>query len=510
MRKGKGVCRRMAFVIVFLAAVGIFIEGLVIFFLRTDLLIERAGLHTYTKQLNGYGIELFIKTCFSFLLLCVPGMLYLYRRMRAYRLQNRKLEKLVNGIPGGVFICGADEKGEFDYVSPGMCRIFEFNTEKEFRWHTGNRMISMVYPPDREYVRREREEKRKNGKHIFLEFRIETASGKIRWLDSRSEIVKDGGKEWLYSVLLDVTEQHFLLEKIAENEERQRLIMEKSDNLFLTWDFKNDHVVMAAAAETKLGYPCETPRYLTDLKRRGRIHPDDYDAYRRMLREVRDGKGYSEATVRFKRAKGDYIWLRFCFMCQRDNMGEPVSAFGMATDVDAEVRKKEELKSAAEKDPLTGLYNKSATQRHIDERMKKKGGALVILDLDNFKRVNDTYGHMAGDSVLAHLAKVMRNAMRAGDVAGRIGGDEFALYSQSMEEAMELICQIRQALATPLQVGEKNIEFSCSAGIACAEGGGTFQELYPKADSALYKAKKNGKNCCVIYEAPMVAEESAV
>ncbi|MDO5602079.1 MAG: diguanylate cyclase [Oscillospiraceae bacterium] len=501
MRDWRRFWRRTSALVLLFMAVAIFVEGLIVFFFRTERLIEQGGLYTYADQLGGYGLELFIKTCLSFLILGVPLILSLYHRMARYRNEKKKLEKLVYGIPGGVFICGADEREEFDYVSPGMCHIFECANEKEFRNRTGNRMIAMVYPADRVRVKQEREEKRKSGKHIFLEFRIETLSGKVKWLDSRSELVKDeNGREWFYSVILDVTEQHFLLEKIAENEERQRLIMEKSDNLFLTWDFEKDHVVMAAAAEKKLGYPCETPKYLADLKKRGRIHPEDYDAYRKMLREVRDGKGYSEATVRFKRFQGDFIWLRFCFMCQRDNAGKPVSAFGMATDIDAEMRTKAELQNAAEKDPLTGLYNKSATQKHIDARMKKNGGALIIIDLDNFKHVNDTYGHMAGDGVLIGVAKAMRQALDDADLAGRIGGDEFAVFTPDEETAVQRICEIQRILQSPIQAAGHEILVTCSAGTAFKEAGGTFQELYPKADSALYRAKKNGKNCCLSYQ----------
>lgn len=508
MKKWKKYLPYILSALLLIAAMAIFIEAIITFFVRNDTFMDRANLHAYEKQINGYGMELCIKVCISFLMCFIPLIVYLAQGRRKYREEKNKMEKLINGIPGGVFISDADEKEQFSYISPGLYRIFEYDNEKEFRHRTGNRMISMVYPPDRERVRKERSEQLQKGSRVFLEFRIETKYHTIRWIDSRSELVCDSnGKHRYYTVLLDITEQHFLMEKLVENEERQRLIMEKSDNIFLTWDFKKDHVVMAESGKEKLGYPCDTPFYLAELRKRDRIHPEDYNAYRQVLREIRDGKGYSETTVRFKTAKGNYIWLRFSFMCQRDNQGNPISAFGIATNVDADMRRREELISAAETDSLTGIYNKLATQKHIDQIVRKKGGALVILDLDNFKGVNDTYGHLTGDHVLMHMAHTMNETLGPDCIAGRIGGDEFALFAPAVGIAEKMVRHVQEKISRPTKLNGEKIKITCSVGIAAAARGETFENLYPKADIALYQAKKSGKNCYMIYEETQTPEQ---
>ncbi len=151
----------------------------------------------------------------------------------------------------------------------------------------------------------------------------------------------------------------------------------------------------------------------------------------------------------------------------------------------------------ARTDELTGLPNRRGLERAMS--MPEVGhAALLIVDLDHFKRVNDTHGHVAGDAALEHLAVLLRRALRTGDVAARIGGEEFALWlpGASVTVAQDVAERVREMVAsTPLQWSGQEIRLSCSVGVAATpESTAATENLYPAADAALYRAKERGRN----------------
>lgn len=159
----------------------------------------------------------------------------------------------------------------------------------------------------------------------------------------------------------------------------------------------------------------------------------------------------------------------------------------------------EKMKKMALRDALTGLLNRGALEKEIRRRLSRMEGAdicaLLIIDLDNFKAVNDTFGHQTGDDVLVKTARLLSGMFRATDIVGRLGGDEFVVFlcgclsREMIRSKGQLICERLQ-----IEVGEeKKIKVTASVGIHVSEGGETFEIIYRSADSALYKAKREGK-----------------
>lgn len=170
-------------------------------------------------------------------------------------------------------------------------------------------------------------------------------------------------------------------------------------------------------------------------------------------------------------------------------------------------RRNEELQSKAETDLLTGLLNKIATEKHIQEYLEGDGinepGMLFVLDVDNFKKINDTMGHAFGDQVLATLGVKLRNQFRSSDIIGRIGGDEFMVYLKKIpdentqqKEANKMINFFRS-----FQAGDY-VKYSATASIGVSlypQDGKTFEELYKAADKGVYLSKQRGKNQLAFY-----------
>ena len=160
-----------------------------------------------------------------------------------------------------------------------------------------------------------------------------------------------------------------------------------------------------------------------------------------------------------------------------------------------------ELEEKADTDLLTGLYNKLATERKIKDYMADHPdtpGMMVLLDLDNFKKINDTKGHAFGDEVLRTLGMRLSPLFRSTDIVGRIGGDEFMVFIKGISDAEDVMKQSGKIVKffRDFQVGDY-VKYSATASIGVGlypKEGTTFEELYKAADKALYISKNNGKN----------------
>ncbi|MDD4371750.1 MAG: GGDEF domain-containing protein [Anaerostipes sp.] len=163
------------------------------------------------------------------------------------------------------------------------------------------------------------------------------------------------------------------------------------------------------------------------------------------------------------------------------------------------------LKKKAQTDSLTKIYNRASVEYLIDDFLHSQDGkngvhGLLLVDLDNFKDINDTYGHNAGDQVLVQLSNLLKQKFRKTDIVGRMGGDEFLVFIKSMEDEEQI-----QAYGTMI-INEiemlkniRDIKVTASMGI-CTNCGKNFHQMYLEADKALYQAKEKGKNVCFLYK----------
>lgn len=171
----------------------------------------------------------------------------------------------------------------------------------------------------------------------------------------------------------------------------------------------------------------------------------------------------------------------------------------LADRLEQKTREVSVMKDIAQQDALTGLWDRSYTQDAVNDLLAQGGrGALLMIDIDNFKLVNDNYGHGSGDEMLQALAETLRASSREGDVRSRVGGDEFMVYLKDIQSKSAIRARVLDMIAG---VGEKvkalgfEVDTSISVGIAIApEDGVDFASLYNAADKALYYVKRNGKN----------------
>ncbi len=220
--------------------------------------------------------------------------------------------------------------------------------------------------------------------------------------------------------------------------------------------------------------------------------------------------------VQWKRWDGRRVWIRESARTIRDAAGRPAYYEGSAEDITARKELEDNLLYLASHDPLTGLYNRRRFQEELDRllaqaRRSSQKGAVLLLDLDQFKEVNDRLGHGAGDELLKGVAHTLQAALREGAFLARLGGDEFGVlaFPSGLEEALALgarILEVLQVQALPL--GEGIFRLGGSLGIALfPDHGATAEEVLAHADLAMYRAKGQGGGRAVAYSRGLVLEE---
>ena len=201
----------------------------------------------------------------------------------------------------------------------------------------------------------------------------------------------------------------------------------------------------------------------------------------------------------------DRKWIRITSHFVEDDTGKPISVIGKITNIDDEMREKMDLSERAHHDGLTGLLNWQTFQETAGELLSNgNAGAVLVVDTDDFKGVNDTYGHLAGDRALQQTAAALAAAFRPQDLIGRLGGDEFMVCLRGISSHLMVEAVAQRMCAAVREAAEASDDdhgpVSISLGIALyPQDGVTYEELYRKADKALYCAKRAGGGTYAFY-----------
>lgn len=412
-------------------------------------------------------------------------------------------QALTAHIPGGVQRCLDDAYFTLDEVSDSFVALFGYSRE-EIRDHFHNRYIEMIWPEDREAVMTKTSQA--NGSMV-TEYRVRCRDGRVIWvLDQGQRVQSHTGAGFLYCVLLDNTEAHLAQERLRQSEQRYRIILDQTTDILFEWDVRRDMLDCSANWEKKFGYTPISRDLRRQLPQTRHIHPDDLEAFLTIMYGTAGGEPYLETEFRIRQHDGRFIWCRVRATTLFDESGAPDKVVGVILDIDSEKKLSIKLRERAERDALTKLYNRGATEAHIDEFLARDGKAgrhaLLILDIDNFKQMNDQRGHLFGDKVLTDLSTGLHRIFRTSDVVGRIGGDEFVVLMKDVRDKtiVQQKAQEMQAVFRHLPADEGH-PLSGSIGIAVFPADGTaYHELFRHADEALYAAKKRGKDSFIFHD----------
>lgn len=291
--------------------------------------------------------------------------------------------------------------------------------------------------------------------------------------------------------------------------ERLELVSRATTDGIWEWDLVTNQMAYNDSFRTMLGWEEGRTATIQDFVRH--IHPEDREQVLVALYDHWEAKDRFQAEFRLIPAEGEMLWVFFSGSCIRCSGGPPVRIIGSVRDITLKKEYERRIQFLAFHDALTGLPNRlfftesfaKALQHAADHHHKL---ALIMIDLDNFKMINDTYGHRIGDQLLQYVANQIKGALQLEHVAARLGGDEFVIllpYIDSDQEAIDASKAVLEALSEPFvleHLGEEII-ISGSIGISISpRDGADAKTLLDRTDSAMYVAKSSGKNRFVLFE----------
>jgi|GEM_PF-2370397 len=300
---------------------------------------------------------------------------------------------------------------------------------------------------------------------------------------------------------------------LLHSEERLRQIAENSSELFWLLEAGGGAAYLSPAFDRLWAVPRARveadPRAAFEA-----VHADDLARVHALWDDAWRGRP-AEAVYRVTGPDGAERWLRTRAVPVRDARGTVYRVAGVSADVTAQKRMEEQLQHDAFHDALTLLPNRALfgdRLRHaldLFRRHPDRGFAVMVVDLDRFKRVNDSFGHAAGDGLLSAVADRLRACMHEGDTVARFGGDEFALLLHDMPGAPEALrgaARVQAALETPFAVEGHDLIVTPSIGVALAGGDDDGPDaLVRRADTAMYRAKERGGDRCEVFDRAMHA-----
>jgi diguanylate cyclase (GGDEF)-like protein/PAS domain S-box-containing protein len=369
-------------------------------------------------------------------------------------------------------------------------------------------LATRVDPTDRERLLEVTGAVQRDGEDAELEMVILRGDGTPRTLHSRVRAVRgaDGRALRIEGISQDVTEQRAAERARRAAEQRFEVAFDRAPNGMFLAD-RTGHFLRINDALTALtGYSREE---LLEHGPLGTVHPEDVAQVVEAMAGMGDGDIRLEHRLCHR--DGHDVWVSVSATLVRDEHGEPLHVLGQMQDVTERREYEARLRHLADHDPLTGLLNRRGFERALEAHMARTrrygaAGALLVIDLDGFKYVNDTLGHHAGDELIVACATALRERLRETDVLARLGGDEFAvlLPVESAADAAAVAGALVEVVGRRSRGfgGQQAGNVTASIGVAAVEAatmsGG---ELMVGADLAMYEAKEAGRNQFAVYQA---------
>lgn len=315
-----------------------------------------------------------------------------------------------------------------------------------------------------------------------------------------------GGCLMTIPVVLAMAERDRLNTRMRESERRYRLLADYSGDLIVRLTATGERVYVSPSSSDILGWqPSEMLGQRWDL-----VHPADREKQRAAMNEVLTSGEPQTLRYRARHKEGHYLWMEVIMspIPGEQQIGDKDLILA-GRDISRRVAAEEaleasrrELERLSQVDALTGVANRRQLEQRLPlaiSRLERSGRpvALMYLDIDHFKRINDTYGHAAGDRVIQTFAQRLMSSVRATDLVVRLGGDEFVILMEDvtrLQAAEAIAAKILKAMREPVEIGATALTITTSIGVAFAAGNVVAEDLMVGADDALYAAKEGGRD----------------
>jgi diguanylate cyclase (GGDEF)-like protein/PAS domain S-box-containing protein len=401
-----------------------------------------------------------------------------------------------------ISICVACE-GIFVYANQTAADIFADGRVESV---VGHSPFSFFHEKHRPLIASRIEQILGSGGAPWIELQLERHDGKVLWLQWTSKKISWNGQPALQVVARDITEEKEAQEKIRVLNERINLALESYDEAVWDVDLQTSTYTFTGGLQNIFSWANEFgSQRIGQVEWENVIHPDDFVRIQHAFRSYLAGEAaHYRCEFRLHARDGTWRWVYSRgVIVARDEQRKPLAMTGIVTDITARKENENLTWRHAHLDALTGLPNRRFFHERLELELLKarrtnRSFALLFVDLDRFKQVNDWLGHDAGDQVLIEASHRIQACVRQTDTVSRIGGDEFTIILSELAENshVEAVCQkILVKMSEPFRIGAESAYISASVGVTLYPlDASSADDLIRKADQAMYAAKKGGKH----------------
>jgi diguanylate cyclase (GGDEF)-like protein/PAS domain S-box-containing protein len=418
------------------------------------------------------------------------------RAEAALRESEERYRDLVENVNEIIF--ELDREGVITYISPAVEGVTDFKPEELF----GRSGRELVHPDDLPILQQDA--------MAGHEFRLLTRDGQYKWMRSSLQRLEENGEPaGVRGILVDITERKRAEDALRASEERYRNLVNTAQDAIYTVSPKGELTSLNAAFKTLTGW---APEEWIGKSFAPIVHPDDLSVALDVLKRVLGGETAS-FELRIKSKSGDYLIAEFSAAPLVED-GRITGLLGVGRDVTEKRKAQETIRQLAYHDGLTGLPNRALFEDRLQVALaqaqrQRQMVAVMFLDVDRFKLVNDTMGHSGGDILLKSVAEELSGAIRDGDTVARVGGDEFTLLLPAINgegDAVVVAERILETIKHPRFVEGQEFSVTTSIGITIfPQDGSDVDTLLRNADTAMYRAKERGRDNFQLYTPAMNA-----
>jgi diguanylate cyclase (GGDEF)-like protein/PAS domain S-box-containing protein len=408
----------------------------------------------------------------------------------------RRYRALVERMREGMRQVDNDDRIEF--VNQRYCELVGYSRE-ELLGQIAYQLLA--FPDDHDLIRKKNAERRQ-GISDQYEIRVRRKNGQVIWMEIGAAPVVDatGAVVGSIGVHNDVTARKLAEAALRESEARYRLMAENSTDMISRHAVDGTNLYVSPACTALLGYEAAD---MIGLSCYDFIHPLDQsyvaDAQAQMLEE----SVAATISYRIRHKSGSYVWFESTSRPLSSPEGDVREVIAVSRDISERKQVEEQIEYQAYHDALTGLPNRLLFKDRLTvalahARRLRRPLAVMFLDLDHFKLVNDTLGHSTGDQLLKIVAQRLQESLREEDTIARMGGDEFTVLLSRLngtEDAAMVARKLLETIAQPIAVDGRELFITTSIGIAiCPHDGDNAEILLKNADNAMYRAKESGRS----------------
>jgi diguanylate cyclase (GGDEF)-like protein/PAS domain S-box-containing protein len=417
---------------------------------------------------------------------------------------------LVEQIPAITYIADFDERGTLLWVSPQIEQLLghpaqDYVNDQDL-WYR------VIHPDDLDRYRAEEARVFDAVEEFNSEYRMQARDGRVVWVREQDSIVRDedGTPLLTQGLIVDVTSQRMAEDALREERDRARRYLDVAGTIVVITDAEERIVLVNRAGNELLGY---AEGELLGRNAFDTLSPEaGREASRAGHHRVLEGGVEPEGSVEFSVVTSDgrvrtVMWRSTLL---RDESGCPSALLSSGLDITERLAAEQQIAYLAYHDPLTGLPNRGLLAEHLElalARARRSSGsvALLYLDLDDFKLVNDSLGHGAGDELLCQIAMRLQDRRRETDLLARQGGDEFLVLLSDLETDPVATANVAadgmlEALSRPFTISGEEFNVGASIGIAVfPRDAADSEQLLRHADAAMYQAKARGRNAVALY-----------